>query len=351
MSALKAPNPWISRLEQQVQAALPSGRKTVAFDTAFAALMSQYRTEASHPDTPRRLLEALNELLHSGRWRAVPANRKRWPVGWRGMALPRSLVHQVDAESVRAPVAWHSFLSQRITGELSAAVEDKLRPLNAYLLARSRAGQPLFDGVLGHRERALQVFGDEKALESMPVEGWQNVNLTLDDLRCVRRAPPIPFEAVDGATGPALVVENSDTYYTLCAINRRTYRWRAVIYGSGNLATSQAEGIAGLVTGWHMDQVLYCGDLDRVGLHIADRLRTRLERLGVQLSLDEMLYQAMIETRQEGEAGKANQVVWNRDFDHHAQWISQRIRQAMDDLISRNKRIAQEALAITLLIT
>lgn len=351
MNTLKAPNPWVTRLQEQVQAALPSGRKTVVFEMIFAELITRYRTEADHPDTPHQIREAMDELLHSGRWRAVPGNRQHWLKGWRGLALPRSLVQQEPGGSQRPPVAWHSFLAERITGELSATVENRLLPLNEYLMARSRAGLPLFEGTLGHRERALQVFGDEKALESMPAGGWQNVNLTLNDLHCIRKAPPIPYEAEDNASGPALVVENSDTYFTLCHLNRRTLRWRAVIYGSGNLATGQAEGIAALVSGWGMAQVLYCGDLDLVGLHIADRLRTRLERFGIRLSLDESLYLAMIKIGQEGDAGKANQAVWNRDFDYHASWIPKPVRQAMDDLISRNKRIAQESLALTSPVT
>lgn len=347
MSAIKIPNPWFPRLEQQVQASLPTRRKTVSFEAVFMALMADYRTQANHPDTPQQLRAAIDELLHNGHWRAVPADRQRWPVGWRGLAVPRSLIYQVNKELERAPVAWHSFLAQRITGELSVSVETRLRQLNEYLMSRSRAGLPLFEDILGHRERALQVFGDEKTLESFPVDGWQNVDLTLKDLQCVRKAPPVPFEGVNGSIGPALVVENSDTYYTLCAVNRRTLQWRAVIYGSGNLATSQAEGIASLINSWHMKQVLYCGDLDVEGLYIANRLRRRLDALGITLSLDETLYQAMIDTGKEGEAGKANRSVANRDEELHLYWVSEPIRQAMRDLISRNKRIAQETLAFT----
>ncbi|MBR9883426.1 MAG: DUF2399 domain-containing protein [Oceanospirillales bacterium] len=345
-------NIWVSRLEQQALVMLPRGRKKVVFKSVFDALMALYGKHATHPDTPRQLKDAIDKLLMSDHWRAEPVNRKKWHVLWRGVAVPAALVQgSTTQQAKQMPVAWHNFLAERITGNLTPAVTDKLLQLNEYLLSRSRAGQPLFEGCLGHRERALQIFGDEKALEALPSSGWQNVNLTLMDMQCTRKAPPVPFEAVDGVESPPLVVENSDTYHTLCEINREYRRWRAVIYGAGNLATSQAEGITSLLESWGMDEVLYCGDLDLVGLHIAGKLRKRLGVLGIHLCLDMSLYEAMIRSGYEGEEGKANHVPPNSDFDHHTEWIPERIQQVMDDLIYRRRRIAQESLALASLMS
>lgn len=92
-------------------------------------------------------------------------------------------------------IAWHPWLAERVIGPLSPQVKERLQRLNAHLFRQSECGQPLFPGALGHRERALLIFGDEKALDSMPHGGWKHTALTLADLGAIRRAPPLPYES------------------------------------------------------------------------------------------------------------------------------------------------------------
>lgn len=91
--------------------------------------------------------------------------------------------------------------------------------VNQYLLKRQHGASPI-----PHRERALAVFGDEKALDRYIRKGLFGGRVTLEDLDCFYCPEPLPFSSftsdkrqTEGT--PILVVENSNTYWSCCRAN------------------------------------------------------------------------------------------------------------------------------------
>ena len=324
-----------------------SGVKGVDFSDLLCRLISRNPQLSTHEDIKGLMAGALNQLTRSGRWRTVPLRDNLWKTTWRGLPLPKRLIYQELASGEKADahaVAWHPFLASRIQGKLTNTIRDKLICLNNYLRDRTNQQQPLFEGQLSHRERSLMIFGDEKALDNMPSEGWKSVTLTLADLHCYRQAPPLPhsFHA-DAATQqrPIIIIENSDTYYRIVHRNQIEQNWSAVVYGSGNLIASQTDSVAELAHRVGNVKVMYCGDIDRNGFKIANSLRNNLAQVDIELALETSLYREMIESPYKVAEKEAN----SGTFDvNGALWIDAWIRDAFESLVTMNKRIPQEAI-------
>jgi Uncharacterized protein conserved in bacteria C-term(DUF2220) len=123
------------------------------------------------------------------------------------------------------------------------------------------------------RYRSVEVFGDEKRLDALErTRLFGPGRLSLELLACVRIPPPLPAGIV--GDGPdALIVENSDTYWTATKVLRssRSHTIGVVAWGSGLAFPSQVASLLvdlagqGPVTG----RVWYWGDLDPAGVDIA----------------------------------------------------------------------------------
>ena len=198
--------------------------------------------------------------------------------------------------------------------------------------------------MLGHRERSLLIFGDEKALDSLPPDGWKHVALTLADMGAFRRAPPLPYESSCCHDLPAIIVENSDVYYRLCQLNRVQTRWSLVIYGAGNKVSGQAECVSQLLEVEQVKQLLYFGDLDVAGLKIAHQLRCKLlSDYGISLHLDEWLYNELILNGLMTPEGNANNERF--DFELQCRWMPQFVLREMKTLLAIHRRLPQEGVA------
>ncbi len=345
---------WLSRLEATANKHRLAAGKTVRTVQANAVLdeiLSTFNQEALSQDVPDVLSQAVTQLLE-GNWRAQPKHKAGWHRYWRGMSLPDSFVYQgVITPVKREPeIAWHPWLAQRISGQLTSPVRTRLRQMNTYLLRQTRDNEPLFPGSLGHRERSLLIFGDEKALDSLPAGGWKHVSLNLSDMNAFRQAPPLPYESSDCPDLPAIIVENSDVYYRLCQLNRHRTRWSLVIYGAGNKVSGQAEGVSQLLRVRQIKQLLYFGDLDVAGLKIAHQLYAKLLKdYGICLQLEEWLYQELISKQYVTPEGDAN----NERFDVESQcgWMPDFVLREMKLLMANHQRLPQEGVATLGLFT
>ncbi|QJQ94956.1 MULTISPECIES: Wadjet anti-phage system protein JetD domain-containing protein [Halomonadaceae] len=336
---------WLSRLESTTNRhclAAGKGARTVKAKAVLDEVLRAHHQEALSHDTPDLLDQAIAQLLE-GDWRAQPKREASWQTYWRGLRLPNVFVYEGTAAPAKtAPdVAWHPWLAQRITGQLTPPIKERLQQLNAYLFRQTEYGKPLFPDTLGHRERALLIFGDEKALDSMPPNGWTHVSLTLADMGAIRRAPPLPYESSGHPNLPAVIVENSDVYYRLCQINRDQTRWSLVIYGAGNKVSGQAECVSQLLEEEQIKQLLYFGDLDVAGLKIAYQLRCKLlDAYGISLQLDEWLYDKLILNRLVTPEGNANNERF--DFESLCDWMPCFVVREMKSLMATHQRLPQE---------
>lgn len=337
---------WLYRLESTASKhCLSFGKesRTVEARAVLNEVIQAHHQEALSHDAPSLLNQAIVQLL-KGHWRAQPKNEARWQPHWRGLRLPDHFIFEgntIAPASMAPDIAWHPWLAPRITGPLTLPVRKRLQQLNTYLFHQTVSDKPLFPDTLGHRERSLQVFGDEKALESMPSTGWRHVALTLADLNAVRQAPPLPYESSGYPDLPAIIVENSDVYYRLCHINRAQARWSLVIYGSGNKVSGQAERVSQLLAAEQITQLHYFGDLDIAGLKIAHQLRCKmLGDYGISLQLDAQLYKRLILNHLVTHEGNAN----NEKFDIESlcDWVPDFVIQEMKALLTTHQRLPQE---------
>lgn len=163
---------------------------------------------------------------------------------------------------------------------LSDARFDDLVAINDWLVHTGDQQVP----VLPMRYRSAQLFGDEKHLETLARTSLFGPDRLSPDLLAFVRLPP-PLAAATVGLGPdALVIENSDTYWTAIDILRRhnTHPIGVVAWGAGRAFPTQATTLTldvagqGPITGI----VWYWGDMDPDGLAIASAASTAAAAAG-----------------------------------------------------------------------
>jgi hypothetical protein len=256
----------------------------------------------------QRLLAVLLQLVEEGRLRPLPPKKKRDPI----TGLPHvvfALRPQEDAkkkkenqltEELRHQTAW---VPKMASFAYKLTKKEALRQavkINNYL--RTRKPDELR---LPHRERALRIFGDEKALDGKPIRhGFFKGRIMLDDLDCFYCPEPLPFRTyslerrmTEGK--PLLVVENANTYWSCCQANETLRRFAAVVYGRGKAITAFEQACDGLlaiekqVGGEGID---YFGDLDPEGIDIPHMINKHRHAIGLpSLAAAQRLYHSLLQ--------------------------------------------------------
>jgi hypothetical protein len=180
-------------------------------------------------------------------------------------ALPRFLSLRRDTiapEAPRRPVVWHPFLSWVPASRLAPSQLERLERVNDWLQG---SRDPL---IVPSRERSVEIFGDEKALDRL-IGGalFARGRLSLELLRCRRVVPRLHCEPV-GEGSALLVVENSDTFDSLVTVlrKRNDHRIGLVGWGAGTGFEASVLSVANL--GQAIAEISYFGDLDENGLRI-----------------------------------------------------------------------------------
>lgn len=222
------------------------------------------------PTQAAGMAAALTELANQG---IVELPRGAWDTST-DPPLPRSITFPAARRPPRTR-SWRRFPWRTELGwvaSLPALSEPRLHDLIAIndWLARTEGARVATVPV---RYRSVEVFGDEKHLDTMARTNlFGPGRLSLDLLACTRI--PAPLAAVEIGPGPdVLVVENSDTYWV--AVHELGQHDRhpigAVAWGAGKAFPSQVAALGvdiagrGPVTG----TIWYWGDLDPDGVAIA----------------------------------------------------------------------------------
>ena len=147
------------------------------------------------------------------------------------------------------------------------------------------------------RERSLEIFGDEKFLDSRVRNGKLfSGRLPLTAIGAFFVAPPLAYRASGTPDLPLLIVENHHTYWSLAEWNMHTHRYSAVAYGVGNAVTSQSSSksnaVEQVVRECRATGALYFGDLDPEGIEIPLRFNAN-SSIKVEPAVD--LYQFTLE--------------------------------------------------------
>jgi hypothetical protein len=299
-------------LREAVLAALEESRKKrVAIEGLEAAARRLFNGTRSDFEIQTRLKETLKGLEDEGHLR-LPKDRDLWNA-LTGLPLyvtavrteeeAKTKAHRQTLASLRNGTAWEPTHMAAFAHELRSEAElNRALRVNAYL--RKRPPNPI---QLPHRERALEIFGDEKALDRNVRTGLFRGRITLAALDCFYCPEPLPFrpfslDPAKTAGKPLLVVENSATYWSCCQANDTLKRYAAVVYGQGFAACAAQRANDGLTE--IQDQVgakmiHYFGDLDPSGIAIPTGINHNRSDKGLApLVAERCLYKALLEKNQ-----------------------------------------------------
>jgi hypothetical protein len=291
-----------------------------------------------------RILAAIQHLEADGRI-ALPKTRLDTSAI---PALPRYVTKTASGRAPRDPIpvpVWHAELHWAATlfdhGMLSGADQRFLTTINAWLSRRRGVAVPL-------RERSLEIFRDEKLLETKiagPLFGPGR--LTLELLQTYLCWPTV--ERFAYGPGDWLIVENYTTYHSLGQRAAELGFGGQIIWGSGNGVTTRLAALASEPP--RPPRLFYFGDIDAGGFRIARSAAARADALGLpKLTAARALYALTLSngvSRADANTRKPDSTL--ADWIHD--WLHAPLAAGVTDLLSARKRIVQETVGIELLGT
>jgi hypothetical protein len=246
------------------------------------------------PDVPaglerRVLLADVIARLADDRQLTLPKTPAAWDDG--RPALPRWLT--VTRPAARSPAArrrrhpWHRDLVWASTMALTDAQYDALQRIQNWIVNR-----PADDPRSYVRERSVDIFADDKRLESlMGAALFAPGRLTLELLDCEVVYQPLAVTRLR-PDGSWLVVENATTYRRLASTPDAIPEAALLVYGAGGQA---AAGLPGLLSDHpRPPSVQWFGDIDRDGLRIAISASAALAAEGLDVAPHQALYRALM---------------------------------------------------------
>lgn len=261
-------------------------------------------------------------------------------------ALPQYVTRPASPKSSRdiaRPPVWHAELAWAAglidTQRLSTADQHFLTAINSWLPSRRGVYVPL-------RERSLEIFGDEKLLETRingPLFG--PARLTLDQLQTYQCWPNV--ERTGTGPGDWLIVENYTTYHSLgCRAAELGFDGQ-IVWGSGNGVTTRLAALA--AESARPPRQYYFGDIDAGGFRIAKSAAAKAEQLGLPpLTPARGLYQ-LTTSRGTPRADKTSAKLDPAGRQWVAQWIGRPHADGITDILSAHQRIVQESVGTEVL--
>jgi hypothetical protein len=198
-----------------------------------------------------------------------------------------------EASAPAEPVYWLPVLAR--AHEIKRTdTRSRLALLNKYLINHPQA----LEDVVPYREMALEVYGDEKALDGSIRDGKLFGVFSIETLGMCDPEPPLPREDFPCRGKPLLLVENHHTYWSLLRWNKKHLQYASIAYGSGNVIRKSAKPVKEAKDRSEASHVEYLGDLDPMGIIIAHGLNVKMQEFcGEQAIPAETLYLNMLTTR------------------------------------------------------
>jgi hypothetical protein len=294
---------------------------------------------ATRTDVRRRsIMSEVIVELHAAQVIELPSaqsyDRTEAPPLPRFVALPRP----DDDRRPPQPVVWNPALSWVLQARISRAQEETLRLVNHWLYHNRD------EMVVPSRERSLEIFGDEKALDRLigtTLFGPGRLDLSM--LRCRRIAPPLHWEQC-GDGGLLLVIENSDTFDSILTAlrSRDGHRVGLVAWGAGTGFEASVFSIGRTTP--PIAEVRYFGDLDENGLRVPSNAAVLAGSEGLPAIRPATgLYTAMLRL---GIRQPSQRKVSDEAASHLANWLDQDHQETAIRLLTSGDRIAQEAVGL-----
>lgn len=244
-------------------------RKRVTLAELRQAWLSVHPEQVQHPERDALMLESIGMYAEQG-YLALPAATSFEMVGHPRMP---KFVTIVFAEQPTSTVDWTvlpwlpelGFWTRLTNSEkqVAFAINEWMRRPKAQLMS-----VPL-------RERALEIFGDEKFLDlRVRNNALFAGRLPLSALSAFLVSPPLPHRKADAPGRPVVIVENHHTYWSLGEWNVKAKRYATVIYGAGNAVSSTNRALDEVLREVRGTAILYFGDIDPEGIAIPLRIQS-----------------------------------------------------------------------------
>lgn len=303
----------------------------------FAAACPEY---VGTGEQRARLLEALKTLEQAGQLR-LPRTRAHWdPVGNPKLPAFAMLVREQLARQDFSHMAWVPELAAVAT---RARREDQLltlRHLNEFLIEN----RGKLDCLAPYRERALQIFGDEKYLGNSAIKGDMLYGeIPLAVFGAMNPAPPLPREDFHVAGAPLLLVENHHTYWSLLEWNKTARRYTSIAYVAGNTFAHAGKPLADAVARSNATHAEHFGDIDPEGLRIPAAMSVEMQGCGLPaLRPAVSMYRWLFEhgRRRDLAGGEATLSA------SAAGWCGRELSERAEKLFSEGQWIPQESLGL-----
>lgn len=290
-----------------------------------------------------RLATALDELAGAGRI-VLPSARS-----FDGGRPPLPRFVTVGGPRARPPSVpegrsfpWRPELAWAAAARLGPGQLQVLQAVNSWL-RDGGAARP----VVPARERSLQVFGDEKAIDRLSRSMlFGPARLGYELLRCRPVHAPFVWRRT-GAGAELLVVENHHSFETLASVVQAGGPVGMVAYGAGNHFIASVASIGDLDP--VPERVWYFGDLDSNGLRIPVAAGTVAGELGLPAPQPAVgLYQLLLD---HGRPAPARSPPLTAGVAaERVAWLPDPLRAPVAQLLTGGMRMAQEWVGTELLL-
>jgi len=189
-------------------------------------------------------------------------------------------------------IPWEPEMQFIVVAKATVNPKDLLR-LNDFF--KNRDGQR---PIVPIKERSLQIFGDEKRLDTLVGSAlFRADRLSLDLLRCEIVGEPLGWSRGPTDTGKILVIENAATWHSYSRWNSQVNQFSAVVYGCGNRFAESIHHLVHILSEFSTPQrVFYFGDLDAQGLRIPTQASAKAAMLNLpQVEPDYWSYAQLLE--------------------------------------------------------
>lgn len=336
----------MNRLEQFAEAVREgcAGRKRASLDEhiwpSFQIVYGQM-PDGRHPRPVLR--EVLDELRSLDVW-AFPKGKKLFnndatPPLPNWVEFVSSEEEALDSSFDHRIYPWHPDLAW-VAGLRVLHDHMYLIEIDKFLKGPGRSA-----ALVPHRERSLQIFGDEKALDRLSGRSWfGDRRVTFEILRCQRAAPPFVHRGLPAGV-PArhqeiLVIENHHTWHSFAQWNEFSRMYIGVVYGCGNQFAASVSGIQDLADTLGASSISYFGDLDHEGVAIPARAdKWQRVRGLLPISPAELWYEALLRLG----AGHKHPIDAKKKLDLQAvEWLPEHLQTSVRAMLESGHRLPQE---------
>lgn len=260
-----------TEVDEYLSSLRKTAKKRIAFDALLELFLERFPHLLEDPDRTTHLFSMLEQLDADGHLQQPSVNSKSaWFLSCNS-GCPKWVTLTSDegaaSDSLRrlaSETMWVKELHFAPELRLGKHIELALT-INEFL--KQRKGNMM---MVPLRERSLQIFGDEKRLDSLVKKSSLfSGRMPLSDIGAFEVEPPLSITKYGGSGQAILVVENYHSFWSLCRWNEQSLEYRAIVYGAGNSILKSKHLLKNLIMDLEVPTIEYLGDLDEAGFRIA----------------------------------------------------------------------------------